>query len=360
MKYFLISILTSVFLLFSCGESQKRNEVKKEKVPYFSISFTKNPAIFSLHDTIEFTLNLVNKEIFKGVASFYIDDEIMDETFGNENTYSVYTNKISEVGDHILKVELPYTDTVYTSTITFRFLSNVAPKQKSFIVKKTYPHDVNAYTQGLEFFNNQLFEGIGLNGKSEIRSVELETGKVLKSKAIDQQYFGEGITILNNKLIQLTWQSNIGFVYDLKTFEKLSSFNYATEGWGLCNNGVNLIMSDGSNKLYFLDTANFSVVKTLQVYDNYDKVDLLNELEWVDGYIYANVYTKNNIVKIDSKSGIVVEKIDLKGILPEKSKTEQTDVLNGIAFNKKTGKMYITGKNWPSLFEVTFVESVLP
>jgi glutaminyl-peptide cyclotransferase len=240
------------------------------------------------------------------------------------------------------------------------------PATLRYNVLNVYPHDTLSYTQGLIVFNGQMLEATGGSPaynpyKSWVGKVDLKTGKVSQKIPLDASYFGEGITILNNKLYQLTWTSKKGFVYDAATMKKLQEFPLKTEGWGITNDSANLIMSDGSSNLYFLNPTNFSTLKVVGVTDNNGPVNNLNELEYYKGYIYANKYQTYYILKIDPSNGQVVGRADMTGIL-EKYSNENTNkekytsgdaVLNGIAFDGQTGKLFITGKLWPSLYEIT-------
>ena len=225
----------------------------------------------------------------------------------------------------------------------------------TYKVKKIYPHDTHAYTQGLVFQDNILYESTGLKGESSIRKVKLETGQVLQSYTIDPNVFGEGIALWGDSIVQITWQSHRGFVYDKRSFQKLGEFYYSTEGWGLTQDGNYLIMSDGTNHLYYLSPQTFAVVNTVEVYDNKGPVSLLNELEYINGRIYANIYTKDLIAIINPGSGLVEAYIDMKGLLPPSDRKPGTDVLNGIAYDFERGRLFVTGKNWPKLFWIDLV-----
>jgi glutaminyl-peptide cyclotransferase len=221
-----------------------------------------------------------------------------------------------------------------------------------------YPHDTGAYTQGLQFFRGKLYEGTGDFENSSLRITDIKTGNVEKKHMMgSSKIFGEGINIFHDKIYQLTWQSHIVYVYDLNNIDKpVNTFNWPYEGWGITNNGTDLIISDGSANLYFVDPASFKVKSTIAVTDNGGPVEELNELEYIDGYVFANVYQTDNIVKIDPSSGHVVAKMELPGLPQQYFKDQivpdRTDVLNGIAYDSTTKKMYITGKRWPKLFEV--------
>lgn len=218
-------------------------------------------------------------------------------------------------------------------------------------VVNTYPHDPHAFTQGLEYFDGFLYESTGEPGQSSLRKVELRTGQVLQRVDLNAQYFGEGLTIFRGKIYQLTWLTKVGFVYDLRTFRKLGDFHFYGEGWGLAHDRTNLIMSDGTNTLRFLDPETFAVTRTLEVYAGGQAVTNLNELDVMGNDIYANVWHANRIARIDARSGQVRAWIDCSAIAAQEQK-EPESVLNGIAFDALGKRMFITGKHWPHLFEV--------
>jgi glutamine cyclotransferase len=220
-------------------------------------------------------------------------------------------------------------------------------------VVRTYPHDARAYTQGLLFRDGVLYESTGLNGRSSLRKVRLETGEILQERAVDATYFAEGLTDWQNRLIQLTWRSNIGFVYDVATFAPIRTFSYPGEGWGLTNDGSRLIMSDGqaAGELRFLDPSTLRELGRVVVRDNGVPVPALNELEYVKGDVLANVYQTNRICRIDPRTGRVTGWIDLSGLLPPADRAG-TDVLNGIAYDARGDRLFVTGKLWPRLFEI--------
>jgi len=223
----------------------------------------------------------------------------------------------------------------------------------TYEIVNTYPHDTSAFTEGLEYYNGELYESIGLNGKSSLRREELRTGKVLQKIDLDKQYFGEGITIFKGKIYQLTYQTHIGFIYDLKTFKLLGTWQYEGEGWALTNDGTNLIMSNGSNKLNYLDPQTLTIVKTLEVTDEGFLIERLNELEYIKGEIYANIWTTDRIARIDPATGKVNLWIDLTGLLSANERDKPgVDVLNGIAYDEKNDRIFVTGKCWPKLFEI--------
>ena len=222
-------------------------------------------------------------------------------------------------------------------------------------VTNVYPHDRNAFTQGLVFQDGFLYEGTGLYGRSSLRKVELETGEILQIYELPEQFFGEGITTYEDKIIQLTWKSHVGFVYDKESFDLLGEFSYSTEGWGITYDGECLIMSDGTSTLYFLNPETFEKVGQIQVFDRRGPVTKLNELEYVEGQIYANIWQTDRIAIISPETGRLVGWIDLTGLLTEEDRSQPVDVLNGIAYDAESGRLFVTGKLWPKLFEVRVI-----
>lgn len=222
----------------------------------------------------------------------------------------------------------------------------------SYEVVHTYPHDKDAFTQGLIFDRGELYESTGLQGKSSIRRVDLDTGKVLQIKDLDERYFGEGMTSWKNRLIQLTWVSKTGLVYDKKTLKQIATFNYPTQGWGITHNNRELIMSDGSDTLYFLNPDTFKETKQIRVTDRDRPVDKLNELEFINGEIWANVWMSDRLARIDPETGAVKGWIDLTGIIDTASIPNPDAVLNGIAYDPESDRLFVTGKLWPKLFEI--------
>ena len=222
----------------------------------------------------------------------------------------------------------------------------------SFEVVDSWPHDPGAYTQGLVYHEGRLFESTGLNGRSSLREVELATGKVLRRVDLPEAYFAEGMTIFGDRIYQLTWQSGKGFVYDLQSFQLQSEFAYEGEGWGLTHDGRHLVMSDGTSRIRFLDPGSLAVLRTVDVVDNGQPVAWLNELEYVRGEIYANVWPTDRIARIDPQSGAVLGWIDLTGLLGPEDQTPTAEVLNGIAYDAAHDRLFVTGKFWPRLYQI--------
>ena len=222
-------------------------------------------------------------------------------------------------------------------------------------VVHAFPHDPEAFTQGLVYRNGLFYEGTGLNGRSTIRKVRIENGEVLQIQKLDAQYFGEGIAVFGDTLFQLTWTSGIGFLYDLASFQRKGTFTYAGEGWGLAHDGTRLIMSDGSATLRFLDPATRKLVSRLTVRDAGKPVASLNELEYVKGEIFANVWQTERLARISPKTGAVTGWIDLKGLLTPREQAQGVDVMNGIAYDSAGDRLFVTGKLWPKVFEIRIV-----
>jgi glutaminyl-peptide cyclotransferase len=220
----------------------------------------------------------------------------------------------------------------------------------------TYPHDPMAFTQGLLYLDGVLYEGTGLEAQSSIRKVKLETGEVLQKRDVPDIYFGEGIVVWKDRLLELTWKAQKGLIYDLATFTPKGDFPYPGEGWGLTTDGKRIIMSDGSADLRFWDPETLKETGRVTVTDNGRPVTDLNELEWVKGEVYANVWQTDRIARIDPKTGKVAGWIDCSGLLTAADRTDQTDVLNGIAYDAKTDRLFVTGKKWPKLFEIKLVK----
>lgn len=227
-----------------------------------------------------------------------------------------------------------------------------APVRYGYEVVAAHPHDPGAFTQGLLVRNGEFLESTGLFGQSSLRDVEIATGRVLKKVPLAPAYFGEGLAVIGSRAYQLTWQNHVGFVYDADTFELLRPFSYEGEGWGLTTDGKSLIMSDGTDRIRFLDPENFKVTRTIDVTNAGKPVVRLNELEWIDGEIFANLWQTDEIVRIDPTTGHVRGTIDFTGLLSPLERTPDTDVLNGIAYDPATDRLFITGKRWSKIFEV--------
>jgi glutaminyl-peptide cyclotransferase len=340
------------FVLFGCKSEQideqpiRLGPVVKFEQPLNNTSIQRGQiftALVRISDLSEVnSLSVYNKDsvFFNGIP----DQSQLKFEF-NTKTWRVGTNQLTV--ETILKDGKSVRD-----NRVIRILSDVYPIDYTPRIVNVYPHLTSSYTQGLEFDGNQLYEGTGgtgATGVSMLAKVDFKTGKVLNKFELGPEYFGEGITILDDNIYQLTWQQNKAFVYN-KNLERINDFTFQGEGWGLTNDGSHLIMSDGSERLYFRDPTTFGVVKTIEVYSNLGPVRNLNELEYVDGLIYANVYQTNNIIMINPETGIVVGVVDCSELALDYRKG--ADVFNGIAYHSGRGTFFVTGKNWSSLIEV--------
>lgn len=229
------------------------------------------------------------------------------------------------------------------------------PRALTYEVVQAYPHDPQAFTQGLIYENGILYESTGLYGRSSLRQVDLETGEVLQQADLPEAYFAEGLTDWDDTLVQLTWREQVGFVYNQDDFTQIGTFDYPTEGWGLTQDGDRLIMSDGSSTLFFLDPETYAVTETVSVTDQGQEIVNINELEWVRGEIFANIWQTDDIIRIDPETGEVLGWIDLSGLLPEEERRVDTNVLNGIAYDPQDNRLFVTGKLWPKLYEIRLV-----
>lgn len=271
--------------------------------------------------------------------------------------YTIPSSFTASTGRKSLKVSAYKRGKARTTITRFMIvLSDIIPRRNGYRIINTYPHDRDAFTQGLFYNNGSLYEGTGQETGSSLREVELETGKVIRQLNLKPPLFGEGITLYKERIYQVTWKSKVGFVYDKATFGQINKIYYQTEGWGLTTMNDQIIMSDGTNVLYFLEPEMFTVVSRLEVYDNEKKADQLNELEYINGEIWANMWMTDMIARIDPLSGKVVAYIDLRGIMKDPDAKTNINVLNGIAYDKEGNRIFITGKNWPELFEIKLTE----
>ena len=261
-----------------------------------------------------------------------------------------------KVGENNVSVKIFSNNETISINKKFDIYSNIEPEIMTYNVISEYTHDKNAYTQGLEFYKNQLYESTGLNGKSTLRKSDYKSGEILNIVNLDYEYFGEGLTVINDKIYQLTWKNNIGIIYDLD-FNKIGTFDYgkSKEGWGLCNDGSFIYKSDGTNKIWILDPETLEEIRFIEVLTNRSKIKNINELEYIDGKIYANTYQFNRdvVIVINPLNGVVERVIDFSGIRDRVTQKADLDVMNGIAYFD--GKMFVTGKNWDKLFEVEIV-----
>jgi glutaminyl-peptide cyclotransferase len=353
------TIATALVLMifaFSCKTNNNKVSTVEQSSPHsiylVKVSEPSNGRLFKLGDNINLVLKLYNDKITPDSTIIFLNDKRIGKVLGLN--LILKTNELS-LGTIIIRATAYKEGQHQTASVSVMLKSNVAPKKYTYRVIKSYPHDPDAYTQGLFYKDGFLYEGTGQNGSSSVREVELETGKVIQSINLEHKHFGEGIALLNNKIYQLTWTSEVGFTYDFSAFKQIGTFNYNTQGWGLTTNGKDLIMSDGSNTIHFMDPDNFSEIKHIEVFDNNDAIDSLNELEFINGDLYANVYQSDLIIIINPETGMVKGVIDFKGLLKDSDRTNHVDVLNGIAWDEVGKRLFVTGKLWPKLYQVEIV-----
>lgn len=349
-----------IFLFLSCKEKDLKTkkvdipanvENKTNKVKLIAIALPREYEMFPRNGAVFFQLENERDSLKIDSMAVYFNNVYKETVHGSFENYQL-SLKGEKLGVHQIKLVAFSGNMEQSLRRRIHIRSEITPKYNKVKIVNTYKHDPKAYTQGLQYEGGWMYEGTGQYAASSLRKVDLKTGEVKQYLGLENKYFGEGITIMKDKIIQLTWDSNIGFIYDKETFSKLASFSYPSEGWGITYNGEHLIMSDGSNKLRFMDTDVFTEVKTIEVYDDFQVIKNLNELEFINGYIYANVWQTNKIVVIDPENGRVMETIDCSILVPEKYIGHIDNVLNGIAYNKETGNLYLTGKYWDVLYEV--------
>jgi glutamine cyclotransferase len=349
-KHNLLAFILLGSLVISCGDSEK------DKNNLFSIDTSALKQQYTPKES--FPLSVVNAEnnTIDSVA-YYANNKRIASVTGNKKFD--FALKDQKFGYCDIKAIVFFNGENIETTARVELVSPVTPKivsSKDYEIVNTYPHDIQAYTQGLEFYRDTLIEGTGRYEVSTLRKTNYKTGEIYKEVKLDGKYFGEGITILNNKIYQLTWKENTGFIYNADNLEKTKEFTYfkPVEGWGLTNDGKYLYQSDGSEKIWKLDPETLKEVDYVNVYTPNSKIKEVNELEWVNGKIYANIYQQNSIAVIDPATGSVEQVIDFADLKRKVTQHKDLDVLNGIAYNPKTKTFFITGKNWDKMFEIKF------
>tara|TARA_B100000683_G_scaffold5259_1_gene5721 strand:- start:1415 stop:2470 length:1056 start_codon:yes stop_codon:yes gene_type:complete len=335
--------LLSVLQLESCDENSDSDNI--------SVSTNITDKKIQLNDTLKIILSKSLKNLVFEIKTNNQIKKItpIDLNIENNNQYNFLLNNLT-----LGKKELIIKSVNSEKKVNFTLLNNVAPKVYDYEIINEFPRSMNSYTQGLEFYNDTLYESLGRYGQSKLVKVEFRTGKKLKEINLASEYFAEGITILNNKIFQLTWKEKVGFVYDIDNFNKINSFEYenSLEGWGICNNGIKLYKSDGTEKIWLLDPENLKEENYIEIYTNKNKVVGLNELEWINGKIYANRYLFDGIAIINPENGAIEGVINLSTLKNKVTQHENLDVINGIAYNKKRNSIFVTGKMWDKLFEI--------
>ena len=351
-----ILFLLLVFLVFSCVEDNKKtdnsnnensNNISESKLT-IELSISKIKSVIG--EDLIFSVNEKDTTGFDSIILYVNDKKI--KTLVEKKSDIAWNSVNEKVGNSIVRVESFHQGKKISTQRAFDLLSDIIPEKYTFKIINAYPHDIKAYTQGLFWNNGFLYESTGLKGSSSLRKVDLETGAIVQSHIIRDDFFCEGITLYKDKIIQLTWRSNVGFVYNLKDFSLEQKFNYPREGWGITTIGDSLVMSDGTATLYYLNSQNFSELSRIEVYDEKGAISYLNELEYINGEIWANVYGKKEIVRIEPTTGKVLKRIDFNTILSKSDMHKNIDVFNGIAYDKENNRIFVTGKNWTKLYEV--------
>ena len=306
----------------------------------------KTPKKISINQSLQFSVSEKNGKEIDSV-NYFLDGVKVKSNLNIEN---------KRLGIHSLTAKIYADGEEKKLNNSVYFLAETSPIIYGYEVVNSFPHDKDAFTQGFEYYNDFIYESTGLNGKSSIRKTELKTGKVLNIKKIDKKYFGEGITLFNEKIFHLTWHAKKGFIYDLESFEELGSFNYgkSIQGWGLTHNETELIKSDGTERIWFLDPETQKEKRFIEAYTNKRKAEQLNEIEYVEGKIYANIWQKNTIIIIEPKNGTIEGVVNLNGLRTKVNTTNASNdyVLNGIAYDSEKKRLFVTGKNWDKTFEI--------
>ena len=339
-SYKLLTFIGLSVLISACGSTTKSN---------FSIKTNSETSIISNAETLSIELLNPNNKKFDSIQLTLDTKKI---------TASVNLSAMP-LGEKLIKAKVFYDDTFEVALKKVIVVNSEAPKLYTYEIVNTYDHDITSYTQGLEFYNGELYESTGQYGESKLRKLDYKNGTVLKNINLSTAYFGEGLSVLNDKIYQLTWKEGRGLVYDVNSLEQVETFNYgqSKEGWGLCNDGQKFYKSDGSEYLWFLNPTTLAEEGSLQAYTNKGKLTNLNELEWVDGKIYANRYQKNGVAIINPENGTIEAVIDFKALKAKVTKHQGLDVLNGMAYNQKTKTLFVTGKRWDKLFEVKIIKN---
>ena len=328
-------------IAMACGNSSK---VIKSN---FSVQSNTTKNIIANSEVLQLTLSNPNNKRIDSV-SFSMNNKVVSET--------IDLSDIS-LGEKMIKANVYFDGKKEVALQKIIIVNSTTPKLYRYEIVNTYPHDITSYTQGLEFYNGVLYESTGQYGESKLRALDYKTGKILKNIDLSSSYFGEGLTVFDNKIYQLTWKEGRGLIYDVNKFEAIGSFNYgqSKEGWGLCNDGLQLYKTDGTENIWILNSETLEEEYFVQAYTNKGKLANLNELEWVEGKIYANRYQKNGVAIINPKNGAIEAVIDFKDLKNKVTNHPGLDVLNGMAYNPKTKTLFVTGKRWDKLFEVRII-----
>jgi glutamine cyclotransferase len=335
-----LKIIIVATLISGCGNSSK-------PIKHFLIQTNANKNVISNTDTLKLSLsNPSNKKI-----------DSVNYVMNNSAGADIFSLQNSSLGEKMIKAEVFYDGKKEVALQKVIVVNGSTPKLYTYELLNTYPHDITSYTQGLEFYKGVLYESTGQYGESKLRALDYKNDAILNNVNLSRSYFGEGLTVLNDKIYQLTWKEGRGLIYDVNTFETLGSFNYgqSKEGWGLCNDGRQLYKTDGSENIWILNAETLEEERFVQAYTNKGRLTNLNELEWVEGKIYANRYQKNGVAIINPINGAIEAVLDFKDLKNKVTNHPGLDVLNGMAYNPDTKTLFVTGKRWDKLFEVRII-----
>jgi len=348
-KYNFLTVILLGITLIGCGDT------KKGENSLFNIDDSAFPAHFLPQESVSITILNPNSKEIDSVA-YFVNDKRVGTTKGAEKFK--FELKDQKLGYQYLKAVVHFGSDSSNATKRIELVSNIEPKLLKYKVVNTYPHDKKSFTEGLEFHNDTLYESTGQEGASYLRKYDYKTGKIFKQIDLDKKYFGEGITFINGKLFQLTWQNKTGFIYDAKTLklEKTFAYDKDIEGWGMTNDGKYIYQTDKTEKIWKMDPATQKMVDYINVYSGTSKIKAINELEWINGKIYTNVWFKDAIAVVNPTSGAVEGILNMSDLRKSMNDITSNDVLNGIAYNPKTKTIFVTGKNWSKIFEITVSE----
>ena len=335
-----LKIIIVATLISGCGNSSK-------PIKHFLIQTNANKNVISNTDTLKLSLsNPSNKKI-----------DSVNYVMNNSPVADIFSLQNSSLGEKMIKAEVFYGGKKEVALQKVIVVNGSTPKLYNYELLNTYPHDITSYTQGLEFYKGVLYESTGQYGESKLRALDYKNDAIINNVNLSRSYFGEGLTVLNDKIYQLTWKEGRGLIYDVNTFETLGSFNYgqSKEGWGLCNDGRQLYKTDGSENIWILNAETLEEERFVQAYTNKGRLTNLNELEWVEGKIYANRYQKNGVAIINPINGAIEAVLDFKDLKNKVTNHPGLDVLNGMAYNPDTKTLFVTGKRWDKLFEVRII-----
>jgi glutamine cyclotransferase len=335
-----LKIIIVATLISGCGNSSK-------PIKHFLIQTNANKNVISNTDTLKLSLsNPSNKKI-----------DSVNYVMNNSPIADIFSLQNSSLGEKMIKAEVFYGGKKEVALQKVIVVNGSTPKLYTYELLNTYPHDITSYTQGLEFYKGVLYESTGQYGESKLRALDYKNDAIINNVNLSRSYFGEGLTVLNDKIYQLTWKEGRGLIYDVNTFETLGSFNYgqSKEGWGLCNDGRQLYKTDGSENIWILNAETLEEERFVQAYTNKGRLTNLNELEWVEGKIYANRYQKNGVAIINPINGAIEAVLDFKDLKNKVTNHPGLDVLNGMAYNPDTKTLFVTGKRWDKLFEVRII-----